>query len=137
MSLMKLQRLPWRRLKAEHKKLKEYICAHPEAIGATNVVFRKTEHLLPSGDKLDVYFELEDGTRLAVEVKSSISKEADLTRGIFQCVKYKAVIDALQSIDTEDYDVKVLLVTDRPLNDLHTRLIKELSVMYKRLDDKI
>lgn len=112
----------------EHKKLKEYVCAHPEAIGATNVVFNKTEHLLPSGDKLDVYFELEDGTRLAVEVKSSISNDADITRGIFQCVKYKAVMDALQTIDTEDYDVKVLLVTSRDLSDIHARLIKELSI---------
>ena len=112
----------------EHKKLKEYVCAHPETIGATNVVFHKTEHLLPSGDKLDVYFELEDGTRLAVEVKSSISNDADITRGIFQCVKYKAVLEALQTIDTEDYDVKVLLVTSRDLSDIHARLIKELSV---------
>lgn len=50
----------------EYKKLREYICTHPEAIGATNVVSRKTEHLLPSGDKLDVYFELEDDSRLAI-----------------------------------------------------------------------
>ena len=112
----------------KHKKLKEFICDHPEAIGATNVVFRKTEHLLPSGDKLDVYFELEDGTRLAVEVKSSISNDSDITRGIFQCVKYKAVMDVLQFIDTEDYDVKVLLVTSRDLSDIHARLIIELSV---------
>ena len=112
----------------EHKKLKEYVCVHPETIGATNVVFHKTEHLLPSGDKLDVYFELEDGTRLAVEVKSSISNDAGITRGIFQCVKYKAVMDALQTIDTEDYDVKVLLVTSRDLSDIHARLIKELSI---------
>lgn len=114
----------------EHKKLKEYICSHPEAIGATNVVSRKTEHLLPSGDKLDVYFELEDGSRLAVEVKSSISNDADITRGIFQCVKYKAVMSALQSIDTKDYEVQVLLVTARDLSDLQVRLIKELSINY-------
>ena len=41
------------------------------------------------------------------------------------------------AIDTEDYHIKVLLVTDRVLNALHTRLIKELSVIYKGLKDKI
>ena len=88
---------------------------------------------MPSGDKLDVYFELEDDTRLAVEVKSPISNDADITLGIFQCVKYKAVMNALQTIDTEDYKVEVLLVTSHDLSDIHARLIKELSVNYLQI----
>ena len=33
---------------------------------------------------------------IAVEVKSRISNDADITRGIFQCVKYKVVLEAMQ-----------------------------------------
>lgn len=52
-----------------------------------------TEKRLPSGDSLDVYFQ-NDEERVAVEVKPATSDRADLTRGIFQCVKYTAVLRA-------------------------------------------
>ena len=42
----------------EHKALKEYILKHPERLGYSDIVFAETEHILPSGDRLDVYFEL-------------------------------------------------------------------------------
>lgn len=78
----------------QHKSLKEYIFAHPESLGLRNVVGKKTEHILLSGDRLDVYFEQKDGTKIAVEVKPIISTDDDILRGLYQCVKYKAVLDA-------------------------------------------
>lgn len=80
----------------KHKALKEFIYLHPESIGIKNAKTdgRKTEYILLSGDRLDVYFETEDGERIAVEVKSAISPDDDILRGIYQCVKYKAVLDA-------------------------------------------
>lgn len=78
----------------QHKALKEYICAHPESIGLRNIVKSDKEYILLSGDRLDVYFEQKDSTRIAVEVKSKISADDDILRGLYQCVKYKAVLDA-------------------------------------------
>lgn len=86
----------------EHKILKEYICQHPESINYKDVDFAETEHILPSGDRLDVYFELSDGTHVALEVKPSISPDQDIARGVFQCVKYYAVMDALRNIECKD-----------------------------------
>lgn len=117
----------------EHKELKEEICAHPELIGIKGVIKAAVEYALPSGDKLDVYFELEDGTNIAVEVKPSTSDDSDIIRGIFQCVKYKAVLDAIQTVDSEGYEVKVIYVTARELSNLHSRLISVLSVNHQYL----
>ena len=117
----------------EHKELKEFIRNHPDVIGIKGVLKAEIEYSIPSGDKLDVYFELTDGTNIAVEVKPSTSDDSDITRGIFQCVKYKAVLEAMQSIDSHDYDINVIYLTARPLNDMHNRLIDILSVNHKAI----
>lgn len=115
----------------EHKSLKEYICQHPDCLGYHHVTAAETEHALPSGDKLDVYLELADGTHVAIEVKPSTSPEHDLTRGLFQCVKYRAVMDALRTIECADYEIKTLLVTACRLPEAVLALAQELNVDYK------
>ncbi len=115
----------------EHKKLKEYILSHPDALGYKNVVLSKAEHELPSGDKLDVYFEFSDGTHVAVEVKPSTSPDSDLTRGIFQCVKYRAVMEALRQVENGSYDIHTLLVSTRSLSEIHKKLADILAVNFK------
>lgn len=100
----------------EHKALKEYICQHPDVLDYSDVVLAKTEYILPSGDRLDIYFELADGTHVAIEVKPSISPEQDISRGVFQCVKYLAVMDALRTIECKDYEIEVILVTAKELS---------------------
>lgn len=77
-----------------HKALKEYVYNHPGSIGLKVIDKKDTEYVLLSGDRLDVYFEQKNGTRIAVEVKSIVSPDDDILRGIYQCVKYKAVLDA-------------------------------------------
>ena len=114
----------------EHKILKEYICQHPESINYKDVDFAETEHILPSGDRLDVYFELSDGTHVAIEVKPSISPDQDIARGVFQCVKYYAVMDALRNIECKDYEIKVLLVTAGNFSSQNKELAEELDVEY-------
>lgn len=114
----------------EHKVLKEYICQHPECLGYKDIAFAETEHILSSGDRLDVYFELSDGTHIAIEVKPSTSPDQDITRGVFQCVKYYAVMDALRNIECKDYNVEVLLVTTGTLAPQNITLAKELDVEY-------
>ena len=101
-----------------HKNLKDYICNHPEIVGIKDkeVTKRETEHQLLSGDKLDVYFESFDGSKIAVEVKSRISKETDITRGLFQCIKYQAVLDAECRAKLEEPQNTVFLVLEGQLS---------------------
>lgn len=96
----------------EHKRLKVYVASHPEAIGLGRDVRTGTvEYALPSGDTVDVLFE--DGSeRIAVEVKSSVSNSFDVTRGLFQCVKYRAVIEAVQATQNLDQNVRAILVLE-------------------------
>lgn len=112
----------------EHKNLKEYVRSHPEILGIKGAVKAKTEYPLPSGDRLDVYFELSNGNKIAVEVKPSISDDADLIRGIFQCVKYGSVLEAIRRVEAEDYSIKTILLSNRKLSPLHWHLIDTLYV---------
>lgn len=97
---------------AKHKALKNYIYNHPECIGIKNVKYKEMEYILLSGDRLDVYFQLKDETQIAVEVKSSISDNADILRGVYQCVKYEAILNAEQSVKGVHCQVKSLLVLE-------------------------
>lgn len=114
----------------EHKAMKEYIAAHPETIGVKRVLAFDTEHVLPSGDRLDVYFELKDGSCVAVEVKPSTSPDEDISRGIFQCVKYKAVMEAVKAITYGNYEIKTLLVCGGLMSDQNKQLAEGLEIKY-------
>ena len=49
-----------------------------------------------TGDAVDVPFT--HGIRMwGVEVKSAVSQEGDILRGLFQCVKYRALVQAAQA----------------------------------------
>lgn len=113
----------------EHKAIKEFVYKHPESLGLTGVTRKETEHPLPSGDRLDVYFETSD-CRYAIEVKPSTSPDDDITRGIFQCVKYKAVMEAIRKIGYDKYAVKTLLVTASGLSERNKKLAEALNVPY-------
>lgn len=95
-----------------HKKLKEYVAKNPKAIGLNeNISAGQVEFPLPSGDYLDVSF-AENGTWIAAEVKPSISCEKDIIRGLFQCVKYKAVIEAVQLSTSKPQNARSILVLE-------------------------
>ena len=113
----------------QHKALKEHICAHPESIGIHNVAKSDMEFILLSGDILDVYFEQKDGTRIAVEVKSKISSDDDILRGIYQCVKYKAVLDAENKIHGVFGNALSLLVIEGTLSESNQQVKDTLGIM--------
>jgi hypothetical protein len=100
---------------SRHRKLKLFVAKNPNVIGlSASVGAGKTEVPLPSGDVLDVYFQHgSDG--IAVEVKSSLSTEADIVRGIFQCVKYKAVLEAQQAACDLAQSARAILVLEAKL----------------------
>lgn len=111
----------------EHRKLKEWISTHPEFLGINRNCNAEMERRLPSGDALDVSFR-SARSWIAVEVKSSISGDADISRGIFQIIKYKAVMKA--ECDTENLNMKtdaVLIVEQKVPDDLRA-LARTVSV---------
>ena len=97
----------------EHKKLKEWVRKNPQKIGLPKSFGKgHAEFKLESADIVDVMFT--DGAQFAVvEVKSCRSADGDLKRGIYQCVKYRAVKKAQeQPVNTS---VQAILVTERDL----------------------
>ena len=96
----------------QHNRLKKYIAEHPEILqlpAATGV--GTVEFPLPSGDSLDVLFK-KDGHWTAVEVKSLVSGTSDIVRGMFQCVKYRAVIGACQTTQNRPQSARTILVIE-------------------------
>lgn len=95
-----------------HKALKEYIAANPVVIGLSESWPKgDTEFNLPSGDSVDVMFSWRK-QMVAVEVKSKISDVADISRGLFQCVKYQAVTEAMLGVQGLPKNVSTILVTE-------------------------
>lgn len=118
----------------EHKKLKEYIFHHPEKIGIKEVVHKDMEHFLLSGDRLDVYFELENGSKIAVEVKPATSPDADILRGIFQCVKYKTIMDAEDTVHGKKSSNRAILVTGGEMSTENKKVREVLGVTSFRIN---
>lgn len=114
----------------EHKAIKDFIASHPESIGIRGVKLAKTEEELLSGDRLDVYFECRNKIHYAIEVKPKTSPEKDVLRGIYQCVKYKAVMDAMRVFDNDNYENNTLLVIAGKMSDLCRHVAIDLNVKY-------
>lgn len=94
-----------------HKALKKLIQSKPHLLGIRNTLKREVEYSLQSGDKIDVFFETQNEI-YAVEVKPADAPIYDINRGIFQTVKYQAVIEAQQRLlaKSKQKDVFSLLV---------------------------
>lgn len=113
----------------EHLKLKNWVALNPHKIGFGKSFDKGvTESKLLSGDTIDVLFS--DGTEfVTVEVKSCRSNEDDLKRGIYQCVKYRAIKEAEHF--PNKVTVQTMLITESELNgDLKSRA-NLLGVKYK------
>lgn len=109
----------------EHKRLKKYVANNPRLL-ETNIKGRGVnEHILLSGDRLDVYFPFDD---IAVEVKPASAPESDVLRGLFQCVKYKAILDAEAEVKGLKPNSRVFLVLGGKLSDHNRSINATLSV---------
>ncbi len=78
-----------------HRNLKALVSRDPSIVDVPLGVVGEQEFALPSGDSIDVLFRHGDEW-VSVEVKPATSPQADLVRGLFQCIKYQAVLEALQ-----------------------------------------
>ena len=76
-----------------HKRLKQRVADDPALVGLTTQENGVQEHPLWSRDRVDVYF---NRATVGVEVKTADAGFDEIHRGIFQCVKYRAVLQAQQ-----------------------------------------
>ena len=111
----------------EHKEIKDYIYNNPEkSLNIKKVIAKGTEHYLLSGDRLDVYLATKK-CHFAIEVKPSTSSDDDIRRGIFQCIKYKAVMDA-ERVLIGNYENKAILVIRGTLSPENKQIASDLRV---------
>lgn len=111
-----------------HRRLKLAIASDPKLVGLTrSCKCVGVEHPLPSGDSLDVYL-TDRRSHYAIEVKSAISDHADIVRGMFQCVKYQAVLEAWRAYQQIDIDVHVILALESKLSPVLLPLRNALQV---------
>ncbi|MGE8705361.1 MAG: hypothetical protein ACN6O5_21995 [Achromobacter sp.] len=117
----------------QHKALKEYVVTHPEQFGAGHDWFVEPEHDLRSGDVIDVVFKSEHFW-IGVEVKSRISDgwPTDYERGVYQVVKYAAVLEAQARVDYPGNppEVRVILALETVLPSEYRQLAIDLRVEY-------
>jgi hypothetical protein len=117
-----------------HRTLKEYISRNPKVIGLSASVGKgRIEFCLPSGDSVDVLF-VSERDWIAVEVKSRISDVADIYRGLYQCVKYQAVVEAFRCEKGQQPSCRALLVLE---GEFPTELIEIKNVLGVEVIDRI
>lgn len=98
-----------------HRKFKEFVSKNPGSIGLNHALANGLmEQPLPSGDTLDILF-TDKELKIGVEVKSQISGTEDILRGIFQCVKYKHIIEAEQIVEGILPNSRVILALEGKL----------------------
>ena len=110
-----------------HLELKRYISSAPTCVGLSESFKSHIEYKLPSGDQLDIIFK-KDSEWVAVEVKSRTSSDADIGRGVFQCVKYHAVLEAISIVTGEPEYVSVILALETSLPKAYVPIVKKLGV---------
>jgi hypothetical protein len=81
----------------EHRNVKEFVIEHGHLFGYMGTEKGFDEYPLKSGDFIDVVFR-DENQLLGIEVKSKRSGIDDIERGIYQCIKYKAVLEAEKKV---------------------------------------
>ncbi len=98
----------------QHKDFKNFIANNPKLFGLSSKLIGISEYELPSMDLIDVVFK-NKGEIIGIEVKSFISNSADIQRGLFQCVKYKALLEAKQIVNDLIPNSRVILALENKL----------------------
>lgn len=112
----------------EHRILKEYIAANPNAIGLPKRSRKgETEYVFAFADKADVVFKTRNGY-VGVEVKSVISNDTDLNRGLHQAAKYQALLRAEQKALLQPPTARAILVSEKQLPSSLQNLAEVLGI---------
>jgi hypothetical protein len=114
----------------DHKKLKVWIAKHPNFFNKFgNYSIGNNEYLLRSGDRVDAFFANNERI-LAVEAKTRNASNEELSRGVFQCVKYRATLRAMQLVDGRLPNAQAILATQRELTGDLLRAANRLKVAW-------
>ena len=100
-----------------HKALRLWVRDNPSLVRPSYADFETdTEVVLESADRVDVVY-YGPASTIVIEVKSLDSDDADLRRGVYQCIKYRAVMEAMD-VRSEPHVVPVLVTQMRLPGDL-------------------
>jgi hypothetical protein len=111
-----------------HKALRLWIRDNPHRVRRAFIGARTdTEFDLDSGDRVDCVYHLAEHT-IVIEVKSRISNLVDLRRGVFQCIKYRAVKEAMDV--RTDVPVEAMLVTEGKLPGEIAALLRQHQIRH-------
>jgi hypothetical protein len=111
-----------------HKALKVWVANNPGLVFAFGKFKNgKAERRLSSGDRLDVFFS-NNRQMLAVEVKAAKAEAAEVERGVYQCVKYRATLQAMQIAAAKPPNGNAVLIVERAPAPKTMHLAKRLSV---------
>ena len=89
----------------EHRNLKMLVAEHPECIELPEEAIPDVEHQFLSGDRVDVKFDLPDGTAAVVEVETICPLP-----GAHQAVKYRALLEVERGDELGAGQVQAILV---------------------------
>jgi len=114
-----------------HRALKEFVACNPALVGVGAEAEVFPEYALPPLDKIDVLFK-SSVHWTAVEVKSAVSDGVldDYERGVYQIVKYSAILEAMRrdSRYSVPESIKVILVLEKSLPAALTSLAANLQI---------
>ena len=120
----------------EHKRLKEFVAANPKAVGLMKGYKQgEKERRFACADRVDVFFD-HAHTPVAVECKTVNASNDELTSGIFQCVKYEALLKAEMVMHREQRTPKSVLAVGRVLPNQQQRLAKLLGIEWFLITEK-
>ena len=113
--------------------MKEAVAQNPAWVGARRRAEVEVEDELPSGDRIDVLFH-EPLRDLAVEVKTSQASVLDVKRGLFQCVKYEAVLVAVAKVDASPRSCESVLALG---GELPSELVPVMNLLGVRVLENV
>lgn len=112
----------------EHKAFKEKIYENPSLIDIKGqLIGKELEYEFLSKDRIDILFK---GKKewIGVEVKSRISDSEDILRGLFQVIKYEALIKAEQIITGIEPEFRCVLALESTLPRELVSIVNQLGV---------
>jgi hypothetical protein len=111
-----------------HRALRLWVCANPGLINSNFAnATTETEVTLDSADRVDAVFRFMDRF-FAIVVKSSDSNAIDLRRGVYQCIKYRAIMDAMDI--RQACAILAMLVTEVKLPGEIQALLKKHNIKH-------
>lgn len=113
----------------DHRLLKEFLAKHPRQLKLPVNVSCEIEYAFASADKIDLLFRCPHEW-VGVEVKGIRSSPEDILRGIYQCVKYQALIEATQKSEGRPIRARMILALggELPLILEHLASLLEIDV---------